>query len=257
MSAATGVLRMGWSRFWGRPQAAPPSLRTHQLVEIRAALAAGLAPGQALLIAGDGVLAPVARTLRLGGSLYDEGCRVASGDAGADLLVRALGIAERAGAGAGTAVDQALAATRSTREIEQLLAVKTAQARGTARVLTAVPLVIWLFVLVTDPSAWAFYRTAGGLACLGVTLLLLGGGHVWTRRLLQRAGGASCLADPLAPAPVRLDARRAAVAASGPLVVTTLALGVLPGLVIAGLAAVVGGRGRPGRETRTAFDPPA
>lgn len=246
MSATLSLLRRRpWRRRGRSGQPAPtPALSTHQLVELRAALAAGLAPGQALLVAADGVLAGVARSVRLGGSLYDEGCRIASGDAGADLLVRALGIAERAGAGAGTAVDQALAAARATREIERLLAAKTAQARGTARVLTAVPLGIWLLVLVTDPAASAFYRTVPGVVCALLTALLLTGGHVWTRRLLHGAAGAARLADPLAPAPARWDTRRALVAAAAPFTLAPLTLGVLPGLAIAALAAVLGGRRR-------------
>ncbi|MBW3602868.1 MAG: hypothetical protein KY434_09255, partial [Actinobacteria bacterium] len=170
------------------------------LVELRAALEAGLTPGAALqAAAGRSPLAPVARSLRVGQPVFEAARGVDTGDAVADLLVRALGVAEVGGAGAVLAVEQADHAGREEAAVDRLLRSRTAQARGTAKVLTLVPLCAWVLLVALDASALGFYATAPGIATGLPALGLAAAGHRWARRIVEGAGRAAVEADPLAP----------------------------------------------------------
>ena len=242
----------------GRPPRAQPhgpGLDLAVLSELRAALSAGAAPGAALgAAAGGGCLAPVARSVRLGQPLAEAAATVDTGDPAADLLVRALGVAELAGAGATAAVDQALDAVRQETALRRLIRVRTAQARGTAVVLVALPPVLWLLLVALDGRALGFYSTPPGVLTGALALGLTLAGHRWSHRLVAAAGRAAAAADPLAPPRAQVDRGRVAAAAGPTLVLAAVALGPGPGLL---LAALVGALAARRRQPATAADPAA
>lgn len=211
-------------------------LATRDLVAVRAALEAGASPAAALAEAGHGALAAAARRARLSGSVADALGALPTGDRGADLLVRALAVAERAGVGGADAVTQALRAVRDAALLTRLLDARTAQARVTARVLSAIPLVAWGLLIGLDRAALGFYATPLGAGLGALAVLLALGGRLWSGRIVTRAGTAGARADPLHPAPPPRDLRRAAVTA-GPLLATLLLLGQ-PLLAVPAAAAV-------------------
>ena len=255
------------------PQVSAPREPLSELVRVRAALAAGLAPAEALATVPYGPLAAVASSARLGRSLGDLADaavvagpadvtrrrwlprrRPTSAEGGHEplrlephehLLVRALAIAEQAGRGGTTGVDQALSAVRDTRAATRLLQARTAQARGTATLLAALPLAAWTLLVGFDPSALAFYRTPPGvltgvLACAGML-----SGRWWSRRLLDRATRAAAAIDPLQPPVPPRHVRRALVVAVPAVIVVAAAVGPAPAVLVGALVALGTAR-RPG-----------
>jgi Flp pilus assembly protein TadB len=207
------------------------------LVGVRAALAAGASPGAALAEAGEGVLSPVVRAVRLGRSVAQEAATVDTGDLAADSLVRALGVAEHAGVGAGDAVSQAMHAIRDGVAMEQLLQVRTAQARVTATMLAVMPLGAWSLLVLMDSQTLHFYATPLGALLGGLAVLLAVAGRLWSAKLVRRASRAGADADPLVPEPPRRELGRA-LAAGLP---TLVGMGVLAGPGVGVLAGVVVG----------------
>jgi Flp pilus assembly protein TadB len=205
--------------------------------ELQAALEAGAAPSQALTaVAADSVLAAVARELRLGRSLGDAARTVQTGHPAADLLVRALAVAELTGAGAAQATEQALAAVRDEASLHRLIEVRTSQARGAAIILAALPPVAWVLFVAVDRATLRFYLTAGG-ALSGLLAVALGASAWWwMRRLVTKAAGEALTADPLAVAAPPRDWTRAAALAVAVLIVGALTVGL--GLAVVAAIAV-------------------
>lgn len=207
------------------------------LLRVRAALAVGLPPAEALASARDAELTRMARMIGLGKPLSALARSVAGGRGplGAGPLLRGLALAERSGHGAVDAVDVALR-LRHDAELDDLrLAAKTAQATGTARLLTALPVAAWALLVAVDPTALAFYGTALGWACASACLLLGVCGHLWSRRLVHRAAAAAGLADPLATAAAPFDVTRGVVVAVPVAIAGWVALHPVIGL-LAGVA---------------------
>src|SRR5688500_2104022 len=108
------------------------------LTELQAALRAGAGATEALIATQHaGLLDDVARAARLGTPLEELANEIATGDDSADFLVRCLALAERTGTGAEDAVNRALEDIRDEARLARLLAARTAQARGTAKILAA------------------------------------------------------------------------------------------------------------------------
>jgi Flp pilus assembly protein TadB len=227
----------------------PLRQRTALLEEVRAALAGGAAPGQALVagVARDpdpgAELVAAAQAVRLGAPLADLAGTV-TGDAVVDLLLRALAIAEHTGTGGALAVDQALAAAAEEADSARRLAARTAQARGTAHLLTALPVVAWLLFVVLDPALLRFYATAPGVACGLLALSLAIAGRWWAARLIAAGTRAAHRADPLAAPAGPRDPWRVAALAVPAFVVAAVALGPLEGLAAAAVLGGVGARRR-------------
>jgi hypothetical protein len=206
--------------------AATDELDTGVLVEVRAALAAGASPATALSVARTGPLAAVARDVGVGRSLAEVAADVDTGDPHADLLVRGLGIVERTGTGAATAVEQVISAVADAAAGARIVRTRTAQARGSAVVLVVMPMVVWALLVLLDPQTLAFYGTPLGLGTAAGAALLVAAAAAWSRRMVRRAADAADRVDPLrGPAPQR-DVGRA------------LALGLPLGLVL-----LLGGQG--------------
>lgn len=264
VGVSAGV-QTGWAGA-RRPTAQPHasvSLDPALLAEVRAALSAGASPSAALLAAADQArlagkdtpptgrkdgradLQGIANAVRAGRPLADAAASVDSGDPATDLLVRALGVAERTGAGSALAVDQALGAARDEAGTARLLRARTAQARGTAVILTLLPVVTWLLLVGLDRGTLAFYTTPAGVLTGLAAVTLAAAGQWWARRLIRAAGRAAAVADPLAPARPRPALQRAGVLGVVALAVVGLGLGPGPGMVAASAVAVIVGRRRP------------
>lgn len=224
------------------------------LIEVRAALAAGAAPGAAL-VAGVGAhpappatLQQAAQAVRFGRPLAEASAEVHTGDGGLDLLVRALGVAERSGAGGLSAVDQALAAASEEAETARRLRVKTAQARSTAAVLAVLPVVTWLLFVVLDTTMLGFYATPAGALSGLLALALAAAGRIWSSRIVRRGSRAALEADPLHPERPGPDVARALLVALPGALVVALGAGMVPALVAGGAIALFGLR-RPVRRS--------
>jgi hypothetical protein len=215
----------------------PPAV----LAEVQAALAAGASPSAAIAAVGSAPeLSDVARQVRLGRPLLDVVADTTTGSAAGDLLCQALAVAERAGAGGTEAVQQAVVAAEEQAATARLLQVRTAQARGTARVLAAIPLVAWVLFVGLDGSALGFYGTPLGIGTALLAAGLAAGGRAWTRRIVASAAQAGRRADPLTPPRPSPD-WRAGVAAGAPFaIVLGAGIGWQVGLVVGAAAAAVG-----------------
>lgn len=232
----------------GLRSAATAPFDTSLLVEVRAALASGASPATALSVARSGPLAAVARDVRVGRSLAEVAADVDSGDVNVDLLVRGLGIVERAGTGATAAVDQVITAVEEAAASARLLRARTAQARGSAVVLAALPLAVWALLVMLNPRTLAFYRTGLGVATMIGVALLVAAALAWSRRLVRGATRAADRVDPLSgPPPARDVGRGLALGLPAGLV---LILGGLPALAPMGAAVglLVGLRPRGGAD---------
>ena len=152
------------------------------------------------------------------------------------MLLRGLAVAEEAGGGGLAALDRVLASAAEQRRLDRALAVRTAQARGTATVLTVLPLVAWAVLAATRPGTLAFYATPVGVASLVAAGLLLATGRWCVRRLVAGAARAAADADPLSRPATRDPRALAAVAL--PMLGLTAVLGG-PALRIAAVAAAV------------------
>lgn len=218
---------------------------TTDLLRVRAALAVGVPPAQALATVTDPALAAMGRQVRLGQPLTAAARATAAdpGPLGPGPLLRALALAERCGHGAVAAVDVALETRHDALADDQRIRARSAQAIGTARLLTGLPLGAWVLLMMVDPGALAFYTGPIGWACAASSIALAVVGHLWSRRLLARAVAAAALADPLASPPGAFDRTRALVAAAPVLIAVTLVAHPLPALVAAGV--VAGWMGRP------------
>jgi Flp pilus assembly protein TadB len=173
------------------------SLDVKVLAGLRAALSAGASPAAALSqCASEGVLSSVVRAVRVGQPLAAAAAVVDTGDPAADLLVRALGVADQAGVGAVRAVEQALDSVREEAAVRRLLRVRTTQAHGAARVLTTLPVVLWALLVLIDRRALAFYATVPGVVTGLTAIMLVAAGQVWSRRIVGAAGRAAATADP-------------------------------------------------------------
>lgn len=211
------------------------------LLELRAAVAAGLSPAEALVAATrGGALEPVVRDLRVGRSLADVATSLRPDtEAWAVLLVRALAVAEATGAGALAAVDQAMESVRSEADLQRLLDIRTTDARGTAALLSCLPVAVWAVLAVLDPSSLGVYRTGPGIvaAILAIVLIALAW-HVM-RRLVQSTVDTAMAADPLStaePSPWRASLAAAVATGMAVAVITAPAAGVTAAvLVLAGI----------------------
>lgn len=203
------------------------------LVELQAALRAGAGPAEAVsATCRVGVLDAVARQTRMGRSLSEIAGEVDTGDAAADFLVRCLALTERSGGGAAEAVEHALTAIRDELDLARLLSVRTAQARGTALILTAIPAAAWVLLVALDRRTLSFYATFAGAATGALALCLALLALRWMRRLTAATAAAGAAADALAPPPPPPAWRRGLAGGA--------AAGVLVGAVagpVAGIAA--------------------
>jgi hypothetical protein len=220
---------------------------TTDLLRVRAALSVGAPPAEAFTAVSDPALADAVRAVQLGQPLSAV-ARVVADDGGArgvGSLLRALALAERCGTGGVAAVDAALQTRHDAVVDEERLAAKSAQATGTARLLTALPLAAWVLLVALDRTALGFYGTPVGWGCGAGAVLLAIGGQRWARRLVTRAATAAAQADPLADQGARFDRMRAAVVAVPLALALWLVAHPLAAVVVGGAVAAWAGRPAP------------
>lgn len=223
----------------------PAGSRMAALVEVRAALAAGASPAAALQAAcGDPALSSPAAALRVGATVADIASDIDTGEPAVDLLVRALGVAERSGGSGLDAVEQALAAVQEEDDLQRMLRARTAQARGTARLLAWLPLVAWVLVGIADPAVLGYLRTAPGRVTTVVAVLLTAAAQRWSSRIVRRAACAAASADPLRAAPAPWHWGRATAVAGPAFLVLLVGVGAGAATAAAGLLAVLAARPR-------------
>ncbi|CAN5282574.1 hypothetical protein BH23ACT9_BH23ACT9_03410 [soil metagenome] len=222
------------------------------LLVIRATLIAGAGPAQALQQTTASALSPVRRSLSAGTGLAQLAAdlrvpqprqrrfRTPPGgpvDAlalppAAAALVRALAVAEVAGAPAGPAVEGVLEGLRSDLRLQGLVRIRSAQAVISARFLIALPVVAAIGLALLDGGARRFLTSPPGVVVAVVAALLIGVASLWMGRLLRSVAGAGSTADPLvAPGREGADPVMLAVVVSG--LVGAVAAGFLAGVVIA------------------------
>jgi len=202
------------------------------LIELRAAVTAGVAPGVALTHAvrrhPDALpeLAPVAGTLSLGAPIAAAVGLLPADDALAGSLVRALAIAETCGAGALDAVGQAEHALREEADLRRRLGVRTAQARSTLRVLAMVPAASAGLIAVVQPVAVRFYFQPLGRGMVLSAVVLAIAARRWAAAIVARVAREAAAADPLGAAP-------GGAAGVAELIATALAAGLAPAAAVA------------------------
>jgi tight adherence protein B len=104
------------------------------------------------------------------------------------LAAGALALAATAGGPQARAIDGVAATLRERRAVAAEIRAQSAQARLSALVIGALPVVFLLWALATDRRTAAFLvASPAGWACLGVGLGLEAAGAVWMRRLLRGA----------------------------------------------------------------------
>ena len=216
------------------------------LTELQAALRAGAGATEALIATQHtGLLDEIARAARLGTPLEQLANEIATGDDSADFLVRCLALAERTGTGAQDAIDRALEDIRDEARLTRLLAARTAQARGTAKILAALPLVLWLALIAMDRHALAFYGTAAGWLTGTAAVGLAMAAWRWMARLIRRTALAAAAADPLAPPVPPPSWRRGLVAGVPGALLVGLPAGPVAGLFAGAVLTLLVARGRP------------
>lgn len=219
---------------------------TIDLLRIRAALTVGVPPAQALATATAAALQQPIRQAQVGRPLAELARDVPRDDGplGPGPLLRALALAERCGHGAVTAVDVALTTRQDALADHERIRARSAQAIGTARMLTGLPVAAWVLLVLVDRDALGFYAGPVGWACATASLVLAVTAHLWSRRLVRRAADAARRADPLVSTRVGADRVRALVVAVPVLLAVSAAGHALPGLVAAVLAGALAGRPR-------------
>lgn len=103
------------------------------------------------------------------------------------LALDIVGISARLGGPAAAAIDRTGSVLRQRAADQDERGVQAAQARISAHVLTAVPVVMFLLLLVLDDNVRAAVTRPIGLACILVGLALNGVGWAWMRHIVGAA----------------------------------------------------------------------
>ncbi|WP_395087793.1 type II secretion system F family protein [Ilumatobacter sp.] len=131
------------------------------------------------------------RSLDRGASVTDAiaASGAVSGNTSLDLVWSVLAVASDYGGSAAEPIDRAASALRLRSADAHERAAQSAQARLSAHVLTAVPLLVLALLLATDPDVRLIVlRTAGGML-VGAGLLLNLCGWAWMRHIVAGQAG--------------------------------------------------------------------
>lgn len=166
--------------------------RRQQVVDYCEALAGELRAGQPVARAVERSVEAwpeaesVAAAARLGASV-PKALRRLSTLAGAGTVRRMAGaweISASTGSGLVVAVEQVLATARADEATARLVRAELASARATARLVTALPVVVLLAAQGAGARPWHFLLdTAAGVACLAAGLTLSFAGLAWIDRI--------------------------------------------------------------------------
>ena len=99
---------------------------------------------------------------------------------GVQATVAALVLAASVGGGAAAAVDGVASSRRDARAVAEEMTALSTQARASAVVMVAAPLVFVAVTGAADPQSWAFLTSSPlGLGCLGLGVVLDAAGGLW------------------------------------------------------------------------------
>jgi Flp pilus assembly protein TadB len=116
--------------------------------------------------------------------ILDERDAVASGTH-LDLAIGVIAMAARLGGSPAPAIDRTASVLRQRAADDDERVAQAAQARLSAHVLTAIPLLMLAALLVTDADVRAAVRGPIGSMCIGLGLGLNTVGSVWMRRIVS------------------------------------------------------------------------
>lgn len=135
-------------------------------------------------------LRPVAEQHALGCPLHDSIALLRHPAAGAEeeLAVATLEVIARMGGAVPGALDRAAVAVRDRRTIAAELQASAAQARLSATVMSALPVLVCAWAAASDASLLRFLTDEpAGRACAAAALVLNIGGWLWMRHLVRSA----------------------------------------------------------------------
>jgi tight adherence protein B len=170
--------------------------RRQQVVDFCEALVGELRAGQPTLRALERSVevwpesGVVAATARLGASVPDAMRRVARlpGAGSVRRLAGAWEISAGTGSGLVVAVEQVLATARAEEGTARLVRAELASARATARLVTALPLVVLVAAQGVGARPWHFLlSTPAGVTCLGAGAALAWAGLRWIDHIAVRS----------------------------------------------------------------------
>ena len=101
------------------------------------------------------------------------------------LALTIIGTAARVGGSSAPAIDRTAASLRGRAADHDEREAQAAQARMSAHVLTAVPLLMLALLVVTDSDARGAVTSKIGMICLGVGLSLNLAGSAWMRQMIR------------------------------------------------------------------------
>jgi tight adherence protein B len=132
--------------------------------------------------------APMRLALERSDGVADAVGRIDAAGPHLDLAVAVLTASARVGGSGAAAIDRAAAALRRRAADAAERRAQSSQARLSAHVMTAVPLLMLLSLLVTDADVRDVVASPLGLALLVSGLLLNATGWLWMRRVVGRRG---------------------------------------------------------------------
>ncbi len=128
---------------------------------------------------------PLLLAIDRGQSLVDAICRVDTPGRHLGLALGVLATASRIGGPSAASIDDAAMLLRQrTADLEER-STQAAQARLSAHVMTAVPLVMLAMLVVTDADVRSAAASPTGTACIGVGFLLNATGWWWMHRIVR------------------------------------------------------------------------
>ncbi|MGI9015953.1 MAG: type II secretion system F family protein [Euzebya sp.] len=243
-----------WTRLRPSPAA---DLTAADLLVVRATLAAGGSPAQAIVETRSTALTPVIAALQAGVGLPELAVmsgRVTppsvanrpSGPAPSGLapsalaLVQALAMAQVVGASAGPAVEGVLRAVTAQTRLSALISIRSTEAVFSARFLIGLPIMAAGALFTLNRAARTFLTSPIGLLVMLVAAVLIGCAALWMHKMTGSVAAAGGQADPLVrvnptgPNPVMVI-----TAASG--VVATLSGGPAVGMAVVVMMLLLGG----------------
>jgi tight adherence protein B len=134
------------------------------------------------------VSAPIRLALERGRSVHDAVLRVDRPGEDLHLALTVLSTVARVGGPAGQAIDATAATLRQRADDRDTRAVQAAQARLSAHVMTALPLVMLAVLMSTDGDVRSAITGPIGATCVALGLALNGIGWWWMRRIVGSSG---------------------------------------------------------------------
>lgn len=190
------VVMIAWLQ---RPKA--ERLEMRDLVMIRAALHTGAGPALSIIRA--------AEFAKTGSALQHLATRLISGETLSEIaqaslqadttgrVIRVLAMADRCGSAAGPVVDEVISVIRQAERMAANVRAKQAEARVTATILIALPLIGLVIAVMSGEGAREFLTSTLGLSVLAIAAVLMALAAWWMAYLARGVARAARAVDPL------------------------------------------------------------